>query len=211
MQHKPVYESDLIAMSNNIEDIRYLTAHLNELQGLRYLPFGLFLLSEGLSTYTWAPWGSWVGSTLNVFNFVIIFCLVVLYGFIRMYYESSFGEVIPLRASWKRILVILGFHILLILGIVLDGNHLYPFSFTWMVIGLFIISMNIKGKPIWGMIILGIFIILFSISSTWGAMLLLSPVFHVICGFIIISTGIYQHFKLIADLDTIQQSLAAHG
>lgn len=200
-----------MAMSNKVEDIRYLTAHINELQGLRYLPFGIFLLSEGLASYSWAPWGSWVASTLNAFNFVIIFCLVVLYGFIRMYYESSFGEVIPLRKSWKQILTLLGFHILVILGIVLDGHHLYPVSFTWMVIGLFIISMNIKDKPIWGMVMLGIVIILFSISSTWGVMLLLSPAFNMICGFIIISTGIYQHFKLISDLKTIQQSLAAHG
>ena len=197
-------------MSNNFEDIRYLTAHLKELQGLRYLPFGIFLLSEGLSSYAWAPWGSWIGN-INVLNTVIIICLVILYGFIRMYYESSFGEVIPLKMSRRQLLILLSAHILVILGIVVDGKQLYPVSFTWMIIGLFIIYMGMKDKPIWGIAILGIIILLFSISSSWGVELLLSPAFHLISGFIIISTGIYQHFKLISDFDTIQQNLAANG
>ncbi len=74
--------------SQNLDRIRFVTRHFNDLQGLRYLvPLGLLTLSVGGTTY-FSSWPVLLRGAFILTAFVLMFRA-------GSYYRSRFGEVEP--------------------------------------------------------------------------------------------------------------------
>lgn len=74
--------------SQNLDRVRFVTQHFNDLQGLRYMvPLGLITLSVGGTTY----FSSWPMPLRGAF---ILTALVLMFR-AKAYYRRTFGEVEP--------------------------------------------------------------------------------------------------------------------
>ena len=126
-------------MNDNLTRIRYVTANFHGLQGLKLIPFGLFLWSEAALSYL-GPQTPWlVESGLTLRSVVALLC-VLIYGAIHTYYRRSFGHAERLPANsgermfWLMTWMLLGFGVLVFFitsagrGVIENGRLATPFN-----------------------------------------------------------------------------------
>lgn len=83
----------------NLARVRYVTGHYQQIQGLRLLPLGLWLLGMTLYEAYFKPLGFTPGAertwqvTLLYYGGPIV--VLLLYGFIGAFYQGTFGNVQP--------------------------------------------------------------------------------------------------------------------
>ena len=85
-------------MITDLHHIRYVTANFNGLQGLKLIPFGLFLWGEAALTYL-GPQIPWIAESGILLRMALGALCLLLYWPITLYYRHSFGHVERLPAN----------------------------------------------------------------------------------------------------------------
>lgn len=120
--------------------VQYVTQYYNQLQGLKYVPLGVYFILLGLDEPGRFPWleGSFIGRTWTVWGLVVV---GVLYWLIKRYYDERYGRVNRSAADQQREeregLVLMGLFLVAFLAdvflglpvslsaFVFGGNYLY--------------------------------------------------------------------------------------
>lgn len=136
-------------MTTDFHHLRYVTANFHGLQGLKLIPFGLFLWSEAALTYL-GPQNPWlVEAGLGLRLAVGLLCFLV-YGALHVYYRRSFGHAERLPANsgermfWLMTWMLIGFAVLMYFitsagrGVIEHGRLATPFNvlllmMTWLI------------------------------------------------------------------------------
>ena len=198
LYHKLVFVTYQVFKMTTLDDVHYLASNFKRMQGLNLVPLGLFFIVEGLGHFTWTPWGN-VGGNMLMNGYFALFCftLFALYGCIRLYYEMSFGDAVPKRQKWTQRLLDVA---LLILVIALGGlfDHFFPRPIMtgYLFLGIYVIIRFRKDSRRLLQIVLGSFIIIFSILPMLGEHWQVLPYFTATLGIVLIGMGFYYHFRL---------------
>lgn len=85
----------------DVRRVQYVTQHYNQLQGLKYVPLGVYFILLGLDEPGRFPWleESFIGRTWTVWGLVVV---GVLYWLIKQYYDERYGRVNRSPADQRR-------------------------------------------------------------------------------------------------------------
>ena len=208
LQHKPIYSSDSIAMATDARDIRFLTSNFILLQGLRWVPFGLFMILEGLSAYDWALWESTTGGRLgNGFNKWILIVLIAMFVGVHWYYQLHFGHVVEKPAGKKGALKNAGFVILFVLAIYIQIAFSLKVYSIALVLGIMMIIPSLQLGRLYGPAFAGAVMVLYSFWPQFSAAPPPLYQFYLICVMLYVVSGIYTHFQFAKRFKLVRQSI----
>ncbi|MFO7539122.1 MAG: hypothetical protein R6X32_13850 [Chloroflexota bacterium] len=122
----------------SIERIEYITQNFNLLQGLRVVPFGLFILVDA-AAYAWLPWYRiWRPLTpLALFGLAVALSILA-----NGYYSRHYGEVRPLQQPSSRLeaATLLAGVVLMVIGGALDRHYQLPLSLFGLAMSAFLLG-----------------------------------------------------------------------
>ena len=202
-------QETLSAMPTQVEDIRFLTANFHKMQGLRWVPIGVWLALKGLEYYGVLDWEALIGA--NMFTPMLIVILVmVAYGFIGLHYESTYGEVIPPKDKGFKKWIVPLFYLLILAQIVVTGIYNLPIDLPLIYAGGYILHKSLTGVRNYGLTVLSGALFYLATAPLWtSSMPPMAPVF-VACGVSLVLSGIYLHVKFLRSFRTIRQNMAGH-
>ena len=136
-------------MTTDLHHLRYITANFHGLQGLKLVPFGLFLWSEAALSYL-GPQTPWLVEFGIILRAAAGLLCLLLYAALHTYYRRSFGRAERLPANsgermfWLMTWMLLGFGVLVYFitsagrGVLEHGRLATPFNvlillITWLV------------------------------------------------------------------------------
>lgn len=194
-------------MGNQYEKIRFLTSNFNELQGLRIIPFGLFLMVPLLGRMAGTPWTGF----MHGWGLLVTALLIALYGLIMLYYRHQFGDVKQKESKKDRSVLWFGFFAF-IAAFVLDIVLTLPMSLTWLMVGVLVLLDGLRGARRYGFVIVGALIalssfwpIVFGTYEGWDHTIL-----YALIGTGLILAGIFEHWRFLHAFKSVQQ-LGQHG
>ena len=85
-------------MTTDFDHIRYVTANFHGLQGLKLIPFWLYLWTDAALTFLGLQ-NAWVLDHGLVLRLSCVFALGLLYGLIDLFYRHRYGQVERLRLT----------------------------------------------------------------------------------------------------------------
>ncbi len=197
-------------MTDKLHEIRTFTAHFQDLQGLRLLPFGVFFLTEGLGYYDAVPWGSIMQSKgTTPVNIIIAVLILLSFPLIGAYYKDTFGKVVQRKKPWQMLLLFVGQFVFVVLGMGLDQSLENPISFTLLMIGFItLLSIWLLGQHN-TLYLVGIMTCLAAfIPLYWNLENFMASGFLLILGIIWIIHSIAQHFVFVRQFQALQSSLS---
>lgn len=183
---------------DNLARIRYITRNLDSLQGLRMVPFGLFLLAAGFG---------WLGDqgdfTLSLPAFVLT---LFLYWLLGRYYARKFGRVKPLRAELvKNTLLSLAVILLMWVASWLDYWLNPPVSIFGLTLAVLLFAwwwldeqrIRFHYALMAGLVALISLLPLIGIGEGWQIIEPMGSLFHLLIGGIVLIGGILDHLILV--------------
>lgn len=126
----------------DLDRIRFVTRYYSALQGLKLVPFGLFLIVMSFRSLGWTGLGKSGDCTYTLPLLVLMF---ILYFVIGRYYTRRFGEVQPVRedAAWWKGMLPLG---ILVVAIALETIFLPRFSLAGLALAAMLIYSGIVTR-----------------------------------------------------------------
>jgi hypothetical protein len=186
----------------DLERVRYITRYFSALQGLKMLPFGLFMILIATRDLGW----TWLGTAGDCSYTLPMFLLAgILYVVIARYYSRRFGIVqqkdVDTRWIWGILLVAVFFGIVL-----LEVAVKPPFSLIGLLISLLLIYSGIRTRRwyYWaaGLVLAVLNLLPLLAGSTWKAFAFKTFGFwwNVSLGLVWCALGILDHFRLVSAL-----------
>lgn len=182
----------------NLQRIRYVTSHYQEIQGLRIVPLGawLILLAIAEANRSVLPPAPQVAMVIMVFYLLAGFFVLLFYRIIGAFYERRFGSVNPLLQSKSRAFSGClrggGFLFVLYVGLTASNPQL-PYVVTLLLM-LFLIS--VAWRSGWYrkdyVVLVAFLVSIYSIPGSVTTMLL--------NGCTVILGGLLDHFLLVRTL-----------
>jgi MFS family permease len=178
-------------MTYDLEQIRYVTQNYSNLQGLRLIPLGLWLLIVGLVTIEFA--------------IPLLLAAWVLTWLIGVYYNRSFGKVRSLTSpSWKSYLVGLLALAALIAAAVADRYLKLPVNLLGltMATGLFLTWLQPAYRPRLHYLVVAVLVAAVSLLQLFGIPAANSTFYPVLAGsvgilLVILIGGLFDHLLLV--------------
>ena len=187
----------------NLDNIRYFTRSFQALQGLRTIPFGLFILLLAPQMLG----GKWLGGQGNCSFTLPLFLVVIgLWLAAARYYANHFGKVTPLSNSHQSLWAI-GLCAFLV-AVIVSENLIYRRWPTFQVspieisLVVFYMAVGILGRRIYftifGVLLLCTGALPLILHTTVGDSLYgtFGFVFSIVFGFGLIVTGLLDHLRL---------------
>ena len=131
-------------MISELQNARFVTKYYHSLQGLVFLPIGLYLLLFGIGDWLGVPGFQQGDCTLP--SIVLPVVLILTFAAAR-YYRRRFGEVrriTPARETWAAVAGVVGWTLLAMVDMTWLGN--IPFSFSMLGVALFCIMIPIASE-----------------------------------------------------------------
>lgn len=175
----------------DLQQIRYVTQNYSNLQGLRLIPLGLWLLIVGLVTIEFA--------------IPLLLAAVVLTWLIGIYYKRQFGQVHSMTSpTWKSYLLGLLVLAVLIAVAVMDWYLELPVSLLGltMAIGLFLVWIQPAYRPRLHYLVVAILVAAMSLLPPLG-IFAGGPAFHPVWAgslgilLVILVGGLFDHLLLV--------------
>lgn len=207
-------------MSDNLEQVRFITANYSRLQGLRSVPIGIFIGLAGV----WSSLPAGQGD-LGIPLIMLVLAALAYIGVDR-YYARTFGKVtITNRERNNEIIVAILFGIVALAGFIFDTSGILPIS-TWGLVfaaGLLVDFWQSAGKlgnngrgphpeAVAGAVLVAIASLLPLAGLQWWKLIGIqsSPAgLLILMGLLMILMGLFGHFRFIRSLKKLEEGIDA--
>ena len=183
----------------NLEQVRYVTQFYTALQGLKMVPFGLFIT---LMAFHNAGWEGLGGPGDLTYTTPLFFLGILLYFLISWYYSRHFGQVQPVKIGrwwWLGLALV----VILILALVLDNLLMPRVHLIGLAIGaMWIINGTASKRPhhwMAGILMLVVALLPLAVGSEPTHRIFGSGgfLFSVTFGLLLTINGLIDHFILV--------------
>lgn len=194
-------------MDTRMENVRSLTENFKQLQGLRAIPFGLYVLLEAAGR---AGWGPRAGSEPlhGLLTLLSIAALALLYFGIGAYYRKTFGVVRAPRKQWGVLELLMWPVLIAMIG--LDTYLDLPVNFTFLYVAALFLVPYFRDRRRSHYALLAVVLAVFAFGG-YRAEFETGSLGFTVMGFAFVAVGILDHLLLVRALPPAPVEEVAHG